>query len=90
MFVFKDISHVSSIENQKAEEKYKNLMLSSLTHSIRTPLNSIVTANDIIARDNIDEKQKSKWIEISRCSCKILDSLISNAHDYTDFETDQF
>jgi len=65
-------------------------MLSSLTHSIWTPLNSIVNANDIIARENIDDKQKAKWIEISRCSCKILDSLISNAHDYTDFETDQF
>jgi two-component system, sensor histidine kinase len=34
-----------------------------------------------------------KWlelIELSSCSCKILDSLISNAEDYTGFETDQF
>ncbi len=65
-------------------------MLASLTHSIRTPLNSIVNANDIIDKKTTDEGTWSKWIEISWCSCKILDSLISNAVDYTDFETDQF
>lgn len=65
-------------------------MLSSLTHSIWTPLNSIMNANDIVIKPTTDEKTWEKWIEISRCSCKILDSLISNAHDYTDFETDQF
>jgi len=47
-----------------------------------------MNANDIVVKPTSDEKTREKWIEISRCSCKILDSLISNAHDYTDFETD--
>lgn len=88
--MLKDISQISNIESQKAEQKYKNLMLASLTHSIWTPLNSIVCANQIISLPTTQETKRLEWIEISKCSCKILDSLISNAIDYTDFETDEF
>lgn len=65
-------------------------MLSSLSHSIRTPLNSIMAANQIIKLPNTSIEKRLELIEISSCSCKILDSLISNAVDYTDFETDTF
>ena len=90
LFVLKDISSISNIENQKAEQKYKNLMLSSLSHSIRTPLNSIMAANQIIRLPNTSPEKRNELLEVSCCSCKILDSLISNAVDYTDFETDSF
>jgi len=34
IFILKDISQIQNIENQKAEQKYKNIMLASLTDSI--------------------------------------------------------
>jgi len=40
MFLFVDITKVKEREKEKLETKFKNIFLSSVSHNLKTPLNS--------------------------------------------------
>jgi signal transduction histidine kinase/ligand-binding sensor domain-containing protein len=68
---------------QKAEEsdKLKSTILNNISHEIRTPLNSILGFSELMARPNIKEEKRNKYIRIVKSSCSDLinsiDSLLS-------------
>jgi signal transduction histidine kinase len=45
MFLFADITEVRRKEKSKLESKYKNIFLSSVSHNLKTPLNSMYFFN---------------------------------------------
>jgi signal transduction histidine kinase len=42
IFLFVDVTQVQESEKQKLEVKFKNIFLSSMSHNLKTPLNSII------------------------------------------------
>jgi signal transduction histidine kinase len=43
IFLFVDVTQVQESEKQKLEVKFKNIFLSSMSHNLKTPLNSMIT-----------------------------------------------
>ena len=48
LFLFIDITKVQESEKQKLEIKFKNIFLSSMSHNLKTPLNSLIINNEIL------------------------------------------
>ena len=42
IFLFVDVTQVQESEKQKLEVKFKNIFLSSMSHNLKTPLNSMI------------------------------------------------
>ena len=40
LILFLDISYINMVEKLTLEEKFKNIFLSSVSHNLKTPLNS--------------------------------------------------
>jgi signal transduction histidine kinase len=50
LFLFVDISSVEQREKLILETKFKNIFLSSFSHNLKTPLNSLTMNNEILER----------------------------------------
>jgi signal transduction histidine kinase len=50
IFLFFDITHVRECEKNLLETKFKNIFLSSFSHNLKTPLNSLSINNEILER----------------------------------------
>lgn len=48
IFLFIDFTQVQESEKQKLEIKFKNVFLSSMSHNLKTPLNSLILNNEIL------------------------------------------
>ena len=60
---------------------YKDLLLASVSHDLRTPLNCIMGNLDLM--EELNDFGLVKYIQTSQCSCKILLSLINDILDYS-------
>jgi signal transduction histidine kinase len=52
LIIITDITALNSIEKQKQREKMKTLYFASIAHDLKTPINSISSANAILAIRN--------------------------------------
>jgi signal transduction histidine kinase len=50
LFIFVDISKVQEREKIILESKFRNIFLSSFSHNLKTPLNSLIMNNEILER----------------------------------------
>jgi signal transduction histidine kinase len=48
IFLFIDFTQVQESEKQKLEIRFKNVFLSSMSHNLKTPLNSLLLNNEIL------------------------------------------
>ena len=64
-------------------------MLGSITHELKTPLNSIIQGNEILEAVCSTSLQM-KCINTSKRSCKLLMSLIEDILDFTKLESGKF
>lgn len=85
-----DITEIKEYEEEMAINKFKSLMLASLTHEIRTPLNAIINSCDIIMMDNDSTTGIMECIEICKSSASLLMYMTYNLLDYSRMEAGEF
>jgi signal transduction histidine kinase len=59
IFIFVDITNVKEREKNLLESKFKNIFLSSFSHNLKTPLNSLQMNNEILERRFKDKDEIS-------------------------------
>ncbi|WP_136668409.1 ATP-binding protein [Flavobacterium sp. H122] len=75
----------------KAEEsdKLKTAFLTNLSHEIRTPMNAIIGFSELLNHKDIDEKEKSEYIEIITKSGNNLVSIIDDLIEMSKIDSNQ-
>ena len=79
------------IAKTKAEEsdKLKSSFLANLSHEIRTPMNAIVGFSDLLNDQNLEENEKSTYLEIIKRSGKNLVSIIEDLIEMSKIDAKQ-
>ena len=79
LLIMNDIS--SKIQFLKELNEYKDLLLASVSHDLRTPLNCIMGNLDLM--EELNDFGILKCVQTTQSSCKILLSLINDILDYS-------
>jgi len=95
--IIQDITRRKRIEydlltaKKKAEqnEKLKTAFLANISHEIRTPMNGINGFAKLLYNNMVDDKEKSRYLEIIFKSSNRLLNLINNLIDISRLETNQ-
>ena len=75
--LFADISIVKKLEAARADAKYKEMLMTTITHELRTPTTSTLTMLELLKTRQID-KESRNYIQIGINSCLLLLNLISD------------
>ncbi len=84
--IIEDISHLAkqkkelerSKEKVEESDKLKSLILSNISHQIRTPLNSITGFSELLAHADCDNAKRKEYIEIIKRQSKRILNLIDD------------
>ena len=95
--ISRDITEIKRTEDEllkakeKAEEsdKLKSIFLANMSHEIRTPMNAIMGFSELLITPEIDDLEKSQYINIIQNSGKRLLQLIDDIVDVSKLELDQ-
>lgn len=68
------------------ENEFKNAFLANMSHEIKTPINTILGMNELIARESSEQNVRSYAGHIYEAG-KMLLSLVNNVLDYTKLES---
>lgn len=80
------------IEAKKAAEesdRLKSAFLANMSHEIRTPLNGIIGFAELLAKNDLNQKQKDKYIKIVKSSNNQLLRIIDDILDISKIDTGQ-
>lgn len=81
--VIKDVTEVLQLERTKVESQFKNVMLRSVSHELKTPTNGIMHSVQAVSEgEDVPQWAKTK-LEIANVSCKHLLMLISDLLDFS-------
>ncbi|MBP5641257.1 MAG: response regulator, partial [Victivallales bacterium] len=84
------ITHIKmERDNAIAAEKAKNFFFATVSHDIRTPLNSIVGFSELLKRGEDDPKVRENYLDAIMVSSKKLESLITDVLDISKLEADK-
>mmetsp|Transcript_25824 Transcript_25824/g.45546 ORF Transcript_25824/g.45546 Transcript_25824/m.45546 type:complete len:704 (+) Transcript_25824:3286-5397(+) len=90
VIVLKDVTDVLQLERTKNESYFKNVMLRSVSHELKTPTNGILHSVQAVASGNdVPDWAKSKLC-IAEVSCKHLLMLISDLLDFSQLIAGKF
>jgi PAS domain S-box-containing protein len=95
--VSRDITDIKMAEKEllkakeKAEEsdKLKSIFLANMSHEIRTPMNAIMGFSELLIDSELDDDEKSQYINIIQNSGNRLLQLIDDIVDISKLELDQ-
>lgn len=91
MFLFIDITQVQEFEKQKLEAKFKNIFLSSMSHNLKTPLNSLIINNEIQESQIIDKNSLAYDIVLrDRQQLTLLNFLVCDILDFSKLYSEEF
>lgn len=82
VFVVNDVTEVLQLERTTIESQYKNVMLRSVSHELKTPTNAILYFIQSVCEGDIPPWAKAK-LEIASVSCKHLLMLIGDLLDFS-------
>ena len=74
LIIIKDISLMRDLEESKSRIKYKGMLMATITHDMRTPVNSVLLMLNLL--ENVIPIDKIKFIKIAKSSCNLLLHLI--------------
>ncbi len=69
-------------EGAEAANAAKSQFLANMSHEIRTPMNGVIGVLDLLARTQLDDKQK-QYIKLARHSGKHLVAIINDVLDFS-------
>ena len=73
-------------EEAEAANRSKDFFLANMTHELKTPLNGIVGANQLLETTELTQEQK-EYLEISKTSSNSLMRIVEDILDYTRLQT---
>jgi len=78
---------IHQIEEERANQKYSTVMLSSISHELRTPLNAIMQGfsyieNGLRKPDEINFEVMQKMIMMGKVSSELLMSMVRDIVDF--------
>lgn len=82
LILLNDISSKRKIQNLKEINEYKDLLLASVSHDLRTPLGSIIGFLEILM-EKITDKKQFKYLSAAYKSSKILLFMINDILDFS-------
>lgn len=86
-------NHNQKLQLQKSKAKVeesdnlKSAFLMNLSHEIRTPMNAIIGFSDLLASENINEKDKNEYINIIKSSGRNLIDIIDDLVEMSRIDT---
>ena len=66
IFLFMDITQVKETEKKKLEIKFKHIFLSSVSHNLKTPLNSKLFSPLILLSTRLNNQQRDHDGQVQR------------------------
>ncbi|ROR98782.1 phospho-acceptor domain-containing protein [Sinobacterium caligoides] len=73
----------NELKAYEQSNKLKNQFLAAISHELRTPMNGVVAAIDILTPDNPDRVEREKYLQLANSSAedmtRLLDKLLSFA-----------
>ncbi len=84
-----DITDFKALEEEKEKTqkllRFRSRFLSNMSHEIRTPLNGIIGLTDVLAKTQLDEKQKGIILQL-KSSSELLLGIINDILDLSKIE----
>ncbi len=74
-------------EKIEESDKLKSIILSNISHHIRTPLNSVTGFAELIAGGNFDEEKRREYIDIIKRQSKRILTLIDDLSEISKLES---
>ena len=68
----------NSMENLKKEKIFLKNIISDISHQLKTPLSSLIMFNELMNTENISEKDRKNFLELSSEQLKRMEWLIKN------------
>mmetsp|Transcript_9291 Transcript_9291/g.17789 ORF Transcript_9291/g.17789 Transcript_9291/m.17789 type:complete len:705 (-) Transcript_9291:22-2136(-) len=88
--VIKDVTNVLKLERTQSESRFKNVLLRSVSHELKTPTNAIIHSIQSLMQDEtVTEFVKGK-LEVAEVSCKHLLLIIGDLLDYSQLVSAKF
>lgn len=82
--------YIEALKREKAKaeqsDKLKSSFLANMSHEIRTPMNAIIGFSDLLASDELDEKDRKEYIRHIRNSGELLLNIINDIIDIAKIE----
>ena len=74
LIIIKDMSLMRDLEESKNRNKYKGMLMATITHDMRTPVNSVLAMLNLI--EESIPTNKIQFLKIAKSSCNLLLHLI--------------
>jgi signal transduction histidine kinase/ActR/RegA family two-component response regulator len=88
--VIKDVTDVIQLERTKVESQFRNMMLRSVSHELKTPTNSILhSVQAVILGEDVPPWVKQR-LQIAELSCRHLLFIISDLLDFSQLVSARF
>lgn len=89
MTVIRDITDLIRAEQIRTTEHLSEVMMATISHDMRTPLNTIVSMHNLIV-NKVSDPLALKWLRVSKNSTLLLCSLVNDTLDYFQIKNDKF
>ena len=80
LIIIKDMSLMRDLEESKSRNKYKEMLMATITHDMRTPVNSVLVMINLI--EESIPTNKIQFLKIAKSSCNLLLHLIHDVLVY--------
>ncbi len=80
-----DITASKKAQREALDKKYKNLLLTTASHELRTPINGVLGGMQLID-ECTDIAKVREYSKMMRCSCKMLVNITDDILDYCLYE----
>jgi len=85
----KNVSEREELHKQVVEQKYLKLLLASVTHDLRTPLNGISGMLELIEQEPLSEAG-NKYLQVARNTTNLALYLVNDLLDFSQIEAHSF
>ena len=89
LHIFVDITDAEKLKNERTLRKYQRIMISSVAHEFRNPLNAIKGNLNLIKMMN-ENQRIQKFIKVANNSCSLMHNYVEDILDLGRMERKAF